>query len=415
MDRFDPGLQPSGRPPAPGRLGLVQAFLNTFWDLGGHGAEVWSSPEAYARWLGERGFAGPVSRVDLDGAILMREALRSLALANHDDAAAPAAEEVLDRVALEVAPRASLIPRFGAGGDRPRGGRRRPGRRPRARPRHRVRRAGQRVVAADEGMPARALRLGVLRPLAQPVEPVVLDADLREPDEGGPAPGARGGAVEAAPRRRFLVALRADVGRRDAAPGGRRGEGVGAGRPWRAPLGRSVGRDLSGSAGRFRPVTPDRAGETIRAPPGGGATGTRAHDGPTPPRCRGSQAPVPIERERNAPRRRRSLRRDRRDAPPADGAASGWERTRVARSSDPRADPGSLCKLFRSEIPRGRSVGRICPAEPDVFGPARERSGRHEHRRAAGTRPGAPANPPRCRGSNPSPHANDRATRHTPR
>jgi predicted RNA-binding Zn ribbon-like protein len=118
VDRFDPGLQPSGRPPAPGRLGLVQAFLNTFWDLGGDGAEVWSSPEAYARWLGGRGFSGPVSRVDLDGAILVREALRSLALANHDDAAAPAAEEVLDRVALEVAPRAGLVPRFCAGGDR---------------------------------------------------------------------------------------------------------------------------------------------------------------------------------------------------------------------------------------------------------------------------------------------------------
>ena len=118
MDRFDAGLQPSGRPAAPGRLGLVQAFLNTFWDLGGDGAEVWSSPEAYARWLGERGFSGPVSGVDVDGAILVREALRSLALANHDDVAAPAAEEVLDRVALEVAPRAGLVPRFGAGGDR---------------------------------------------------------------------------------------------------------------------------------------------------------------------------------------------------------------------------------------------------------------------------------------------------------
>jgi len=58
VDRFDAGLQPSGRPAAPGRLGLVQAFLNTFWDLGGDGAEVWSSPEAYARWLGERGFSG---------------------------------------------------------------------------------------------------------------------------------------------------------------------------------------------------------------------------------------------------------------------------------------------------------------------------------------------------------------------
>jgi predicted RNA-binding Zn ribbon-like protein len=118
MDRFDPGPQPAGRPPAPGRLGLVQAFLNTFWDLGGDGAEMWSSADAYAGWLAARGFPGPVGRVDLDGAILVREALRSLALANHDDAPAPAAEEVLDRVALEVAPRAGVVPRFGLGGDR---------------------------------------------------------------------------------------------------------------------------------------------------------------------------------------------------------------------------------------------------------------------------------------------------------
>ena len=118
VDRFDPGRQPAGRQPAPGRLGLVQAFLNTFWDLDAHGADIWSSPEAYGLWLGERGFSGPVSRVDLDAAVLVREALRSLALANHDDAAAPAAEEVLDRVALEVAPGAGLVPRFGAGGDR---------------------------------------------------------------------------------------------------------------------------------------------------------------------------------------------------------------------------------------------------------------------------------------------------------
>ena len=42
MDRFDPGRQPAGRAPAPGRLGLVQAFLNSFWDLDAHGAEVWA-------------------------------------------------------------------------------------------------------------------------------------------------------------------------------------------------------------------------------------------------------------------------------------------------------------------------------------------------------------------------------------
>ena len=118
VDRFDPGRQPAGRPPAPGRLGFVQAFLNTFWDLEAHGAEVWSSPEAYGAWLRARGFSGPVDRVDLDGAILVREALRSMALANHDDVVAVEAEGVCDRMALEVAPRAGVVPRFGAAGDR---------------------------------------------------------------------------------------------------------------------------------------------------------------------------------------------------------------------------------------------------------------------------------------------------------
>ena len=117
VDRFAPGRQPAGRDPAPGRLGLVQAFLNTFWDLEAHGADAWPSPAAYACWLAARGFTGPVDRTDLDGAIRLREALRSLALANHDDAPAPAAEAVLDRMALEVAPRAGLVPRFAAAAD----------------------------------------------------------------------------------------------------------------------------------------------------------------------------------------------------------------------------------------------------------------------------------------------------------
>ena len=126
VDRFDAGLQPAGRAPAPGRLGLVQAFLNTFWDLEGDGAEVWDAPAAYATWLADRGFGAGVSTAttvtgaDLARAIAVREALRALALANHDDAhAVPAAEAeaVLDRVAAQVAPRAGLTPRFGRGGD----------------------------------------------------------------------------------------------------------------------------------------------------------------------------------------------------------------------------------------------------------------------------------------------------------
>jgi predicted RNA-binding Zn ribbon-like protein len=124
VDRFDPGRQPAGRPPAPGRLGLVQAFLNSFWDLDGDGSEAWPAPTAYGRWLGDRGFADAdetgagVGAADLDRALAAREALRTLALANHDDAPAPSAEAVLDRVALDVAPRAGLTPRFVAGADR---------------------------------------------------------------------------------------------------------------------------------------------------------------------------------------------------------------------------------------------------------------------------------------------------------
>jgi predicted RNA-binding Zn ribbon-like protein len=117
VDRFDAGRQPAGRAPAPGRLGLVQAFLNTFWDLGAHGAETWTDAGAYGRWLAGRGFTGAAGDDDLARATQLREALRVLALANHDDAPAPAAEATLDRIAAAVAPRAGLTPRF-ARGDR---------------------------------------------------------------------------------------------------------------------------------------------------------------------------------------------------------------------------------------------------------------------------------------------------------
>ena len=112
VDRYDPGRQPAGRAPAPGRLGLVQAFLNSFWDLDADGAERWADPAAYAAWLGERGFGGAPTRADLDRALELREALRALALANHDDARAGHAEATLDRIAAHVAPHAGLTPRF---------------------------------------------------------------------------------------------------------------------------------------------------------------------------------------------------------------------------------------------------------------------------------------------------------------
>jgi predicted RNA-binding Zn ribbon-like protein len=125
VDRFDAGRQPAGRPPAPGRLAYVQAFLNSFWDLDRDGGgERWSSAGAYGEWLRARGFGGGASAGDLARAIELREALRELCLANHDGAEAPRALAVLDGVARAVAPSAALAPslRTGAlepGGDGP--------------------------------------------------------------------------------------------------------------------------------------------------------------------------------------------------------------------------------------------------------------------------------------------------------
>jgi predicted RNA-binding Zn ribbon-like protein len=113
MDRFDAGPQPAERPPAPGRLGYVQAFLNSFWDLGGHGEEVWSSPRAYGAWLAARGFGGRATDADLARAVELREALRSACLANHDGGEAPDAIAVLDRIAREVGPGGGLTPQLG--------------------------------------------------------------------------------------------------------------------------------------------------------------------------------------------------------------------------------------------------------------------------------------------------------------
>ena len=116
VDRFDAGTQPAGRPPAPGRLAFVQAFLNTFWDLDGDGSETWSAPGAYGTWLRARGFGGAAASAgDLARALELREALRALCRAKHDDGDAPAALATLDRIAHAVAPAAALAPSLRTG------------------------------------------------------------------------------------------------------------------------------------------------------------------------------------------------------------------------------------------------------------------------------------------------------------
>ncbi len=78
--------QPGGREPAPGNLRLVQAFINSNYDLvENHGAELLDSPEALTRWLERRGLkATTASADDLERALEIREALRALLIAKHD-------------------------------------------------------------------------------------------------------------------------------------------------------------------------------------------------------------------------------------------------------------------------------------------------------------------------------------------
>ena len=76
MDRFDPGRQPAGRQPAPGRLGYVQAFQNSFWDLDNDGVDRWATTGGLATWLSERGFDGPVREPERARTVALRDGLR---------------------------------------------------------------------------------------------------------------------------------------------------------------------------------------------------------------------------------------------------------------------------------------------------------------------------------------------------
>jgi len=80
--------QPGQRSPAPGQLALVQAFLNTHFDLGEDwGEEVLDSPVALGEWLTRHGLeaGGPApGPADLQRAHALRRTLRAVVAGPQD-------------------------------------------------------------------------------------------------------------------------------------------------------------------------------------------------------------------------------------------------------------------------------------------------------------------------------------------
>jgi predicted RNA-binding Zn ribbon-like protein len=82
-----PSIQPGGRAPAPGELALVQAFVNSHYDLEyEHGAELLADPAALEDWLRRHGLLSRsrdrLGPADLHRALNARERLRELARRN---------------------------------------------------------------------------------------------------------------------------------------------------------------------------------------------------------------------------------------------------------------------------------------------------------------------------------------------
>lgn len=94
--------------PAPGRLELIKAFVNTL-DVE-DGIEELRDPPALVAWLAARELADPDTRAtkrDVERAVALREALREQLLAHHGDyepdpRAAPAIDEAAKRAKLRL-------------------------------------------------------------------------------------------------------------------------------------------------------------------------------------------------------------------------------------------------------------------------------------------------------------------------
>jgi predicted RNA-binding Zn ribbon-like protein len=98
-------IEPGGRPKAPGRLELLQRFINSYnhdfpreWDRIG-------SPEKAQAWLREKGLVAPGDRIsDRDVTRLreLREAIRALAVANQGGRPEAEATDAIRRASAEL-------------------------------------------------------------------------------------------------------------------------------------------------------------------------------------------------------------------------------------------------------------------------------------------------------------------------
>src|SRR4051794_19918911 len=96
--------QPGGRQEAPGELALVQAFVNSHYDIEVKGGgELLGSPEALREWLAARSLIDRRERLgqrDVDRAVAVREGLRALAFANNDEPVDSAAIDAMQRATV---------------------------------------------------------------------------------------------------------------------------------------------------------------------------------------------------------------------------------------------------------------------------------------------------------------------------
>ena len=102
-------VQPGDREPAPGGLALVQGLVNTVDRE--HGPDLLDEPDGLREWLDRRALLEPGSRVSVEAlaaARELREALRTLLLANNGGPDDPAARAVLEAAAGRAELRASF-------------------------------------------------------------------------------------------------------------------------------------------------------------------------------------------------------------------------------------------------------------------------------------------------------------------